>query len=152
MKNRGIIYLGADHAGYELKKKIKMFLGERGIQHVDMGGIGEVTDDYPDFALKVCKKVAKDANARGVLICGTGIGMCIVANKVDGIRAAFVCDEFSAKMSRMHNDANVICLRSRDFSDEENIKLVNMWLSTSFSREERHQRRIDKIKKIERNN
>ncbi len=149
MKKSAKVYLGADHAGFELKEKIKKHLDKKGISYEDVGTFSEESVDYPDYAVKVGEKVGEHKNSVGVLVCGTGAGMCIAANKVKGVRAAVVYDEFSAKMSREHNNANVICLRGRGFSDEENLKLLDIWLNEQFSSEERHKRRVRKIRDYE---
>ena len=143
------VYLGADHAGFELKEKIKEFLKNKKINYEDLGTGSEESVDYPDFAIKVGERVAKEKGAKGILVCGTGIGMTIAANKIKGIRAAMVYDENTAKMSREHNDANVICLRGRGFPGEKALKLLWIWLNEEFSGEERHLRRIRKISEYE---
>ncbi len=147
---KSVIYIGADHAGFSLKEKIKKYLDKTGIAYVDLGGKGEAGDDYPDYAFRVAERVVRDKNSKGILICGTGTGMVIAANKIKGIRAAVAYDNYSAKMAREHNDANVLCLRGRKFSDEKNLKFVKIWLNTRFSGARRHNRRIKKIKKYER--
>ncbi len=144
------IYLGADHAGFELKEKIKEFLSREDIYFDDLGCYNEEFKvDYPDFAFAVGEKVAQHKNSRGILVCGSGMGMCIAANKVKGIRAASAYDSYGVKMSREHNDANVLCLRGRDFSIDKALELIDIWLKTSFSGEDRHKRRIKKIGKYE---
>lgn len=145
-----MLFIGADHAGFKLKAFIKKYLVKEGISFADVGALKEVPDDdYPDFALKLSKAVAKNKGSRGILICGTGAGMCIAANKVKGIRAANVYDEYTAKFSRAHNDANVICLRGRDIDFSKSLELLKVWLNAKFSGEKRHLKRINKIKKIE---
>jgi len=151
MKKRLKIYLGADHAGFALKEKLKIYFDKIGIGYEDFGGNGEKGDDYPDFAFKVASRVAQEKRARGILICGTGTGMVIVANKVKGIRAAAAYDSYSAKMAKSHNNVNVLCLRGRKFLDDENLRLVKIWLKEKFSRGERHQRRLEKLVEIEEN-
>ena len=140
-----MIYIGSDHAGYQLKEFLKKHLDKRKIKYKDLGTYSEEPVDYPDIAYKVAKKVANE-KAKGILICGTGIGMCIAANKVKGIRAAVAYDAYSAKMSREHNDANVLCLRGRNINMKKQAKLVNIWLKTEFSGNKRHKRRIAKLK------
>ena len=154
MKKEGFkIYLGADHAGFELKEKIKEFLSKKNIYFEDLGCYNaDSKDDYPDFAFKVGEKVIRRKDSKGILICGSGIGMCIAANKIKGIRAAFVLDSYGAKMSREHNDANVLCLRGREFSFDKALELADIWLKTKFSGEERHRRRIRKIGEYEEKN
>lgn len=141
------IIIGSDHGGFKLKEKIKKYLGELGYEYEDIGTDSMQSCDYPDFAYKVAKKVA-ETNSKGILICGTGIGMSISANKVRGIRAALAFDEFTAKMSREHNNSNVLCLGERTTKEELAKKIVKVWLETPFSKEERHHRRVDKITKL----
>ena len=143
------IFLGADHAGFELKEKVKtQFL--KNFQVEDMGAfLLDKNDDYPDYAFKVAKAVAREKNSKGILVCGTGEGMCIAANKVKGIRAVAPADLYSTKMSREHNDANVLCLRARKFTKEKTKKILQVWLNTKFVGEERHKRRLRKIEKYE---
>lgn len=144
------IYLGADHAGFKLKEKIKKFLKEKEISYIDLSPELIEGDDYPDAAFKVAEKVAKNKDSRGILVCGSGTGMCIAANKVKGIRAAIIYDKYSAIMSRQHNNVNIACLRARRLFAWQEIKLINLWLNTEFSHGERHIRRLSKISKYER--
>lgn len=141
-----MIYLGSDHAGYKLKEFLKKHLDRKKVKYKDLGTYSEESVDYPDYAYKVGRKVAKEKGAKGILVCGTGVGMCIAANKVKGVRAAVVYDKYSAVMSREHNDANILCLRGRGVDFKKQTKLTDMWLSTKFSGEKRHIRRINKIK------
>jgi ribose 5-phosphate isomerase B len=148
------IYIGTDHAGFELKEELKKFLKDLGCEVEDKGAYEfNREDDYPDFILPVVKAVAediaKDLDSRGIVIGGSGQGEAIVANKVKNIRAAVVYDEYSARMSREHNDANIVSLGTRTLSADKAKKLVKLWLETPFSNEERHKRRIEKIKTIE---
>lgn len=143
------IYIGSDHAGFELKEKIKKYLQGKRIPHEDLGTNSLDSVDYPDYALEVAQKVVKEKDSKGILICGTGTGMVIAANKVKGIRAVAAYDKYSAKMSRNDNDANVLCLRGRFFPFEKIKEIVSMWLKTPFSGETRHKRRINKIKEFE---
>ncbi len=151
------IYIGTDHAGFKLKEEIKGFLESSGYRVKDMGAYEfNESDDYPDFIFPVVKAVAEDIlnglDSRGIVIGGSGQGEAIVANKVKGIRAAVVYDEYSAKISREHNDANIISLGNRVLNTNKAKELVKLWLETRFSNEERHKRRIEKIKVIENNN
>ncbi len=151
------IYIGTDHAGFELKEELKIFLDNLGCEVVDKGAYElNEADDYPDFIFPAVKAVAEDIvnnlDSRGIVIGGSGQGEAIVANKVKGIRAAVVYDEYSAKMSREHNDANIISLGNRTLSIYRAKDLVKLWLETPFSNEERHKRRIEKIKAIEKDN
>lgn len=151
------IYIGTDHAGFALKEELKIFLERLGCKVEDKGAYEfNEFDDYPDFIFPVVKAVAEDIiiglNSRGIVIGGSGQGEAIVANKIKGIRAAVVYDEYSARMSREHNDANIISLGNRTLSISKAKELVKLWLETPFSNEERHKRRIEKIKAIENNN
>jgi len=151
------IYIGTDHAGFELKEELKIFLERLGCEVEDKGAYEfNEADDYPDFIYPVVKAVAediaRDLDSRGIVIGGSGQGEAIVANKVKGIRAAVVYDEYSAEMSRKHNDANIISLGNRTLAVSKAKALVKLWLETSFSNDERHKRRIEKIKAIENDN
>jgi len=143
------IAIGCDHRGYKLKEAIKDFLKKKGIDVIDEGTFSEDSVDYPDFAKKVCLSIKNEEAQRGILICGTGIGMSITANKFRGIRAALALDEFMAEMASNHNNANVICLSAIYTTPEKGVAIVEKWLNTPFSNEERHRRRVEKIKKIE---
>ena len=140
-----IIYIAADHAGFDTKTKLKEVLEKKGYEIEDLSPTYKEGDDYPDYAFEVGEKVTKNENSKGILICGTGAGMAIAANKVKGIRAAEAYDEYSAKMAMSDNDSNIITLAARDLSFEKIKKIVNIWLKTPFSNEERHDRRIRKI-------
>ena len=133
--------MGSDHAGFKLKEKLKKFLEKKGVKVEDIGTYTNDPVDYPIYAEKVTKLVKKK-KLKGILICGTGTGMCMAANRVKGIRATTVYDNYSCVMSRKHNDANVICLRSRRFSSRFEKGLVWKWLNTEFSKIDRHKRRI----------
>jgi ribose 5-phosphate isomerase B len=143
------LYLGSDHAGFEMKEKLKSYLKRAGYDFEDCGTNSTEPVDYPDIASKVAVKVSKARGSKGILICGTGTGMVIAANKIRGIRAAEAYDNYSAKMSRNDNDANVLGLRGRNFPYEKAKKTVSVWLKTPFSNEARHKKRIDKIRKLE---
>ena len=142
------IALGSDHRGFEAKRRVLVFLQQLGHEVIDVGATGPESVDYPDYAFQVASRVSKGEVERGILICGTSIGMCIAANKVDGVRAAPCHDSITAEMSRRHNDANVLCL-SADLLGEELIdRMVRIWLATDFEGG-RHARRVEKIVKIE---
>lgn len=141
------IYIGSDHAGTELKARIKKELGSQ-YEINDMGPTDTASVDYPDFGEKVATSVAKDPNSEGILICGSGIGMSIAANKVKGIRAALVHSLETAKLSRQHNNANILCLGARMTSSDDAVAMVKTWLETKFEGD-RHQKRIDKISNLE---
>jgi len=143
-----MIYLGADHGGYELKEKIKESLAELNYQFKDLGNATlDQDDDFPDFAVKVAEKVVVD-QALGILICGTGIGMSIAANKIKGAKAALCCNEDMAAKARAHNDANILCLGGRILKTEEAKKIVRKFLETAFEGADRLVRRNNKVKQI----
>ncbi len=144
------VILASDHAGLRLKEKVKKYLARKKIEYEDLGTKSFKSVDYPDYALKVAEKVAKNKNTRGILVCGTGTGMTIAANKVKGIRAVAAYDAYSAKMSRIDNDTNVLGLRGQFFPLEKIKKIITVWLDTPFSGEKRHKRRIKKIGDYER--
>lgn len=143
------IALGADHAGYELKDKIKQHLSSRGVKVQDEGTASSTSVDYPDFARKVGEAVASKRADLGILVCGSGIGMAITANKVPGVRAANVTTEMEAQLSREHNNANVLALGARLVDEQKAFSIVDKWLEASFAGG-RHQRRVEKIGEIER--
>ena len=143
------IALGSDHAGFELKEKIKHKLQSRGLAIDDRGTHSADSCDYPDYAQAVADEVAAHLADFGILVCGTGIGMSMAANKVPGIRAARVVTESDAELSREHNDANVLTLGARFTSEDEVFKIIDKWLATPFAGG-RHGRRVDKIMAIER--
>jgi ribose 5-phosphate isomerase B len=142
------IGLACDHGGFELKEELKAFLTSVGVEPVDMGSFNEESVDYPDYGVLVAEKVSRGDLERGILICGTGIGMSIVANKFPGVRAALANDLYSARCSREHNDANVLVIGGRIIGRGMALEIVKVWLNTSFAGG-RHQRRIDKIKALE---
>ena len=142
------IGLACDHGGFELKEELKAFLKSTGVEPIDMGSFNEESVDYPDFGVLVAEKVSRGELERGILICGTGIGMSIVANKFPGVRAALANDLYSARCSREHNDANILVIGGRMIGREVAREIVKVWLSTPFAGG-RHQRRIDKIKALE---
>jgi ribose 5-phosphate isomerase B len=143
------IALGSDHAGFELKEKIKHKLQAESIIVDDRGTHSADSCDYPDYAQAVADEVAAHGADFGILVCGTGIGMSMAANKVPGIRGARVVSESDAELSREHNDANVLTLGARITGDEEAFKIIDKWLATPFAGG-RHGRRVDKIMAIER--
>lgn len=140
--------IACDHGGIELKDAISSYLSERGIVVKDLGTVSPESVDYPDFGEKVARSVSTGEADQGILVCGTGIGMSIVANKFPGVRAALVTDDFTAQMSREHNDANVLVMGGRVLTPEQACKMVGIWLDTPFEGG-RHQRRLDKIAEIE---
>lgn len=142
------ILIGTDHAGFKLKEKLKKYINELGHDVKDYGTNSEESVDYPLIGNKVARDVVKN-KVRGILVCGSGIGMSITANKVKGVRAAVCHNEFTAEVSRTHNNSNILCIGSRDVEKGMAKKIVKIWLETEFSNEERHKRRIDEISKIE---
>ena len=143
-----IIAIGADHGGFQLKETVRAWLVENGHEVKDKGTFDEQSCDYPDYGKAVALDVAEGKADRGILVCGTGIGISMSANKVRGIRAALCGDTFSARMSRLHNDANVLAMGQRVTGPGLALDIVEIWLATGFEGE-RHQRRVDKIMKIE---
>ena len=142
------IAIGADHGGYRLKEEIKKHLLEWGHEVADMGCHSADSVDYPDYAAPVAREVARGRYDRGILICGTGIGMSIAANKVKGVRCALVHDVYSAKMTRLHNDSNVLALGERVIGPGLAVEIVKTWLDTPFEGG-RHKRRLEKIGVLE---
>lgn len=145
------VYLGSDHAGFQMKEALKPYLEGRGLEVHDMGAVSEDSVDYPDFAEKVARGVADGDADRGVLVCGSGIGMAMAANKVDGVRAAMVTDAELARMMRLHNDANVVTLGGRYISRQLAEEILGAFFDTEFEGG-RHQRRVDKITALEDDN
>jgi ribose 5-phosphate isomerase B len=143
------IVLGADHAGFRLKESIKAYLQSAGHTVDDVGTMSEDSVDYPDFAAGAARRVAGGQDDLGIVICGTGIGMSIAANKIAGIRAALVCDPATAHLAREHNNANMLALAGRTLRDEQAMQIVREFLSTPFAGG-RHERRIEKIAQLDR--
>ncbi len=141
------IALGADHGGFALKEEIKRFLNEQGHAVTDFGTSSAASTDYNDYAILVAEGVANGDFERGILVCGTGIGMSIQANKINGVRAALVHDLFSAKATREHNDSNVLTMGGRILGVDLALAIVDVWVNTAFSEEARHVRRVGKIDK-----
>lgn len=137
-------YIGADHAGIDIKAYVKDLFEKRGHEVIDLGPYTKDRVDYPDFAAKVCRSVLENEGSKGILICGSGIGMSMSANKFDGIRAALCHNEYSAKMAREHNDANVICLGERVSGFGMVEAIVDAWDNASFQGG-RHEGRVEKI-------
>lgn len=140
-----MIAIGCDHGGFELKKKIMAHLDVRGLEYKDFGTYSDASCDYPIYGKAVAKAVASGECERGIVICGTGIGISITANKVPGIRAALCTDCFMAEATRQHNDANILALGGRVVGDGLALKIVDTFLDTPFSEGERHIRRIAQI-------
>jgi ribose 5-phosphate isomerase B len=142
------LVIGSDHAGFELKERIRAELTRQGQSIEDYGTSNAESCDYPDIGLKVAERVAADPETLGILICGTGVGMSIVANKVPGIRAALANSTYVAQFSREHNDANILVLPGRVVGADMAVAMVKAWLQSRFAGG-RHQRRLDKIREIE---
>ena len=146
-----MIAVGSDHGGFELKNHILKHLEENGLEYEDIGCYDENSVDYPDIAERVCRAINNKECENGILICGTGIGICIAANKINGIRAAHCHDVYSAEMTKRHNNANVICLGGRVIGRELAFKIIDTWLNAEFEGG-RHAARIEKIHILEKNN
>lgn len=143
-----MIGIGSDHVGFEMKEKIKFFLDENKVEYIDLGCDCTERTDYTIYASRVANKIVDGDVDLGILICGTGVGMCIAANKVKGIRATVCTDEYSAKMSRLHNDCNILTLGCRVISIDIAQQILTKWLHTKFEKG-RHIGRINQIKQIE---
>jgi len=147
------IYLGTDHAGFELKEAVRQMLEQDGYDVEDMGAYQfDAVDDYPDFIYPAAKMVSEDPdNSYGMVFGGSGNGEAMLANKLPNVRCALCWDEFTIEASREHNNANMLSLGSRTMTTERALKLIKLWLATEFAGDERHVRRIDKIKHLENN-
>ena len=141
------IALGSDHAGFQLKESLKRYLDHKNLSYTDFGAFNMDEEDYPQYAYKVCTSIIQEKYDRGILICGTGIGMCMTANKIKGIRAALAYNIEIAQLSRLHNDANVLCMGGRQISESLAMDIVDVWINTSFEGG-RHQRRVDLMNKL----
>ena len=139
-----IIPIASDHAGFEAKEKVKKILEELGHMPVDFGTHSDESVDYPDFAVQVAEKVDDGEHEKGILVCGSGQGMCMTANKYKNVRAALVYDDDSARLSREHNNANIMCLPGRQLDDGQLKKFVTTWLDSNFDGG-RHERRVSKF-------
>ena len=145
------IALGADHAGFEEKEKLKKTLDELGVKYEDVGTFSTDSVDYPDFAQKVGEKVESGEAEQGILVCGSGIGVAIAANKMHGIRAAQAWNEETARLARQHNDANVLTIGARVIPEEEIPKIIKAWFEADFEGG-RHEKRVEKIMNLEKKN
>ncbi len=146
------VAIGCDHGGINLKPVLVKYLEEKGVEYVDFGTYSTESTDYNIYAEKVANAVANGECEKGIIICGTGIGVSIVANKVKGVRCAHCHDVFSAKMTRLHNDANVMAFGERVIGPGLMVEIVDAFLTTDFSGDERHARRVEKIKELEQRN
>ncbi|HEX8921015.1 MAG TPA: ribose 5-phosphate isomerase B [Pyrinomonadaceae bacterium] len=142
------IALASDHAGYAEKERLKPLLRELGVEYEDLGAVSEQSVDYPDYARKVAEAVTGGRAEQGLLVCGSGTGMAIAANKVQGVRAAVAWSEETARLARQHNDANVLAIGARTTPEEDIPKIVRAWFETKFDGG-RHSTRVEKIKQIE---
>ncbi|MGK7345243.1 MAG: ribose 5-phosphate isomerase B [Candidatus Nitrospinota bacterium M3_3B_026] len=142
------IVIASDHGAFELKQAVAAYLKEKGYEVTDMGVHEEKSVDYPDYGEKVAKAVSKGEFKRGILLCGTGIGMSITANKFPGVRATLAYDNYTAKMSRLHNNSNILVMGGRTTAMDVAKDVVDIWLATPYEGG-RHDRRLDKIKKLE---
>ena len=140
-----MIAIGSDHGGFALKKTLMAHLDKRGLEYKDFGTYSEASCDYPAYGKAVAHAVASGECERGILICGTGIGMSMTANKIPGVRAAVCGDCFSAEATREHNDANILCMGARVVGEGLALKIADTFLDTPFSNDERHIRRISQI-------
>ena len=143
-----MIAIGSDHGGFELKQRVIQYLEEKGLAYEDMGCHSKESVDYPVFGHAVAKAVAEGKCEKGIVICTTGIGISMAANKVPGIRCALCGDAFSAKMTRLHNDANVLSMGAGIVGENLALEIVETFLNTPFSGDARHQRRVDLIEKF----
>lgn len=142
------IAIGSDHAGYQLKEKVKDRLKEAGHEVSDLGAHSDRSTDYPLYAHRVGSSVVGGEAERGVVVCGTGIGVCMAANKVPGVRAALAWNDENARLSRAHNDANVLCLGGRTMDHDEALGILDVWLETPFDGG-RHERRVEMIEEVD---
>ncbi|MFU8813151.1 MAG: ribose 5-phosphate isomerase B [Balneolaceae bacterium] len=142
-----IIPIASDHAGFEAKELVKTILDEQGYMTVDFGTHSPDSVDYPDFAVQVAEKVNKGEHEQGILICGSGQGMCMTANKYPNVRGALVYSAQVAKLSREHNNANILCLPGRELNREQLTEILSVWLDTAFEGG-RHERRVNKIHQL----
>ena len=139
------ISLGCDHGGYALKQELMAHLKEKGVEFEDIGTYSEASCNYPEYAERAARGVAEGKYEKGILVCGTGIGMSLAANKIPGIRCALLSDVMSARLTREHNDTNMMALGAAVTGEMLALEIVDVWLDTEFSHAERHQRRIDKV-------
>lgn len=142
------IIIGCDHVALELKQQVLEYLSAQNYEVTDLGTYTKDRCDYPDISYEVCKAVLADSTNLGILICGTGVGMSIAANKINGIRACVCSDSYTAKLTKQHNNSNVLCFGSRVIGYGLAIELIEGWLNTTYEGE-RHQKRLDKITKLE---
>ena len=140
-----MIVIASDHGGYALKQELMAHLTEKGVEFEDIGTYSEASCNYPEYAERAARGVAEGKYEKGILVCGTGIGMSLAANKIPGIRCALLSDVMSARLTREHNDTNMMALGAAVTGEMLALEIVDVWLDTEFSHAERHQRRIDKV-------
>ena len=140
-----MIVIASDHGGYALKQELMAHLKEKGVEFEDIGTYSEASCNYPEYAERAARGVAEGKYEKGILVCGTGIGMSLAANKIPGIRCALLSDVMSARLTREHNDTNMMALGAAVTGEMLALEIVDVWLDTEFSHAERHQRRIDKV-------
>ncbi len=140
-----MLAIGSDHGGFDLKEEVKKHLDELGVEYIDCGCFDHSSVNYPEYAHKVAERIQSGECDRGILVCSTGIGISIAANRHAGVRAALCHEPYSAKMTRLHNDANVLCMGGLVVGKNLALEIVDAFLNTEFSGEERHQKRIDMI-------
>lgn len=145
-----ILPIASDHAGYDAKEKVKNILEELGHMPIDFGAHSDESVDYPDFAVQVAENINSGEHDLGILVCGSGQGMCMTANKFENVRGALVYNENSAKLTRQHNNANVLCLPGRELDEGQLKQIVKTWLETEFEGG-RHERRVNKIHSLTKN-
>ena len=144
-----MIVIASDHGGYSLKQELMAHLKEKGVEFEDIGTYSEASCNYPEYAERAARGVAEGKYEKGILVCGTGIGMSLAANKIPGIRCALLSDVMSARLTREHNDTNMMAIGAGVTGEMLALEIVDTWLNTAFSHAERHQRRIDKVMALE---
>ena len=144
-----MIVIASDHGGYALKQELMAHLKEKGVEFEDIGTYSEASCNYPEYAERAARGVAEGKYEKGILVCGTGIGMSLAANKIPGIRCALLSDVMSARLTREHNDTNMMAIGAGVTGEMLALEIVDTWLNTEFSHAERHQRRIDKVMALE---
>ena len=144
-----MIVIASDHGGYALKQELMAHLKEKGVEFEDIGTYSEASCNYPEYAELAARGVAEGKYEKGILVCGTGIGMSLAANKIPGIRCALLSDVMSARLTREHNDTNMMAIGAGVTGEMLALEIVDTWLNTAFSHAERHQRRIDKVMALE---
>jgi len=142
-----MIYIGSDHAGFRLKEYMKKFLRKKKVKVIDLSQKYRPKDDYPDIAAKLARAVVRH-KTHGILFCGTGMGVCIAANKIRGARAALIYNSASAKLSKQHNNANIICMGGKTIKPKDAQKYFSIWNNSKFSKEMRHHRRVKKLNRL----